>query len=344
MKIRAGKPGRRRVLATMVGGAAAALSAAIARPVRAQEKASLLAKYVEKAPTAAEDSAWGAADILSLPLAPQAVVKPRIYDAGVKKITVRALYDAERLVFLVEWKDARADTAIGGAGAFRDALALQFPSRPADGIPYFAMGEPDKPVTIYQWKADWQFGREEDVEKTHPNIVADDYPFSGRAAGEVPALSDYGKGKGDKTFHTSWWSGNTLGDPALQARTSVEKLLAAGFGSITSADLPKQDGAGRGEWKDGAWRVLISIPRKQDEFSFTPGLTLPLAFAAWDGGKGERGGEKAVSTWYFVSLERPVGSVVFWGPVLALIGAAAAQAVGIRYLRRKAERNRTAAR
>lgn len=344
MRIRVAKPGRRSVLATMVGGAAAALSAAIARPVRAQEKASLLVKSVAKVPTAVDDPAWTTADVLSLPLAPQAVVKPRIFDASVKGITVRALYDAERLAFLVEWKDARADTTIGGTGAFRDALALQFPSRPTDGIPYFAMGEPNKPVTIYQWKADWQFAPEQDVEKTHPNIVADDYPFSGRAAGEVPAPSDYGKGKGEKAFHTSWWSGNTLGDPVLQARTAVERLSAAGFGSITPVDAAKQDGAGRGEWKDGTWRVLISLPRKQDEFFFTPGMTLPFAFAAWDGGKGERGGEKAVSTWYFVSLERPVGSVVLWGPALALIGAAAAQAIGIRYLRRKAERNRTAAR
>jgi hypothetical protein len=327
---------RRALLRTMLAGGALAASAALARPTRAQEKASLLAKRVDKVPQTVDDPVWQGADALNVPLAPQVVVKPRTFEIGIKAILVRALYDAERIAFRLEWQDARSDTDIGAVAASRDAVALQFPANPADGIPFFGMGEPNKPVTIYQWKADWLFGRDRDVSRTFPNMAADAYPFSGRGPGEIPELGDYGKGDGDKTFHTSWWAGNSLGDPEAQARTPVEKLAAAGFGSVTPAGADRQDALGHGAWKDGAWRALISIPRGQDSFAFAPRMTVPFAFAAWDGAKGERGGQKGVSTWYFVSLERPVGSVLYWGPALALVGAAAAQALGLRYLRRKA--------
>lgn len=96
---------------------------------------------------------------------------------------------------------------------------------------------------------------------------------------------------------------------------------------------------GKGVWRDGVWRVLLSLPRAQETFSFSRGMTLPVAFAAWNGAAGERGGEKAVSTWYFLSLEKPVPALAFLAPVAALVGAAAAQGWGLRRLRRRADRN-----
>jgi complex iron-sulfur molybdoenzyme family reductase subunit gamma len=81
---------------------------------------------------------------------------------------------------------------------------------------------------------------------------------------------------------------------------------------------------------------VISFPRSQEQFTFEPGKTIPLAFAAWDGAKDERGGEKAISTWYFLSLEKLVGNVAYWAPVLAFVGAAAAQTGILRHVRRRA--------
>jgi hypothetical protein len=200
------------------------------------------------------------------------------------------------------------------------------------------MGEANKPVTIYQWKADWEFAREHDVDEEFPNMAVDWYPFSGRGAGEIPDLADYGKEGADKVFHTSWWSGSTLGDPELQARTPVEKLIAEGFGTIRPVEHDRQDASGKGIWKDGVWKVVMSFPRSQEVFTFESGKTVPLAFAAWDGAKRERGGEKSVSTWYFFSLEQPVGTLAYVAPLLAFAGAVAAQAWGLRYLRRTAGR------
>lgn len=326
---------RRTVLVAVVAALFGWMFWPFARVAKAQ-KASLIAKRVDQVPNDPEDNLWQSADTLEVPLAPQAVVKPRTYEASVKGVTARALYDEQRLAFLLEWDDIGREVTIGGVDSFRDAVALQFPSEPANGTPYFGMGELNNSVTIYHWKADWQFAREHDVDEEFPNMVVDWYPFSGRGPGEMAQASDYGKEGAEKVFHTSWWAGSTLADSVLQAKTPVEKLTAEGFGTIKSVDVEKQDGLGKGVWKGSVWKTVISIPRTQDKFSFERGKTIPVAFAGWDGGRQERGGEKAISTWYFLSLEKPVGPFAYINPILVVVVAVIAQILGLRLLRRKA--------
>lgn len=319
----------------MTGGLAWLFGVRAAAAQQAQ-KASLLAKAVERIPHDPQDTLWQQSESLDVPLSPQAVVRPRVYEAGIKMLTARALYDSERVAIHLTWRDASRNSQIGDPATFRDAVAVEFPGDPASGIPYFAMGEPDKPVVIYQWKADWQFADEGDEDGLYPRMVADWYPFSGRAAGEIAKVGDYGK-SGDRTFLTSWHAGNSLGDRDLQGRTSVEKLQAEGFGSLTMLATDRQDGTGKATWKDGVWSLVLAFPRAQDRFAFTTGLTVPIAFAAWDGAKRERGAEKAVSTWYFLSFEKPIGTLAFVSPVLAFLGAAAVQAWALTRLRRKTD-------
>ncbi|MBZ0149472.1 MAG: hypothetical protein K8F62_18310, partial [Pseudorhodoplanes sp.] len=239
------------------------------------------------------------------------------------------------IAILLTWRDACSYARIGGTGAFRDALAIEFPGDPATGIPYFAMGEPDKPVVIYQWKADWQSAGAGDEDGLYPQMTVDWYPYSGRAPGEIAAAADYAK-SGDRVYVTSWHAGNSLGDRDLQGRTPIEKLQAEGFGTLTTLPTDRQDGRGKAAWKDGVWSLVLIVPRAQDRFAFAPGMTIPVAFAAWDGAKRERGGEKAVSTWYFMSLEKPIGTLAFISPVLAFLGVAALQAWGLHRMRRRA--------
>jgi len=323
---------RRAWLYAPLAGLAAALLA-WPRRAGAAEKASLLARPGERLPADPNDPAWTNADLLEIPLAPQAVVKPRTYETGVKALKIRALYTSDRLGFLVEWRDQERNAMEGGVQAFRDAVALEFPAEPAKGIPFFGMGERERPVTIYQWKSDWDGGSQHDVDERYPHMAADWYPFSGRAPGEIAEAADYGKSDAGKPFVPSWWAGNPLGDPALQSQRPVEKLVARGFGTIEPVAADKQDGEGKGEWKDGVWRVVFTVPRAQDHFAFERGQTVPIAFAAWNGAKQERGGEKAVSTWYFLSLEQPVGVLTYVAPLVVAAGAAAVELAGLHALR-----------
>jgi len=309
---------------------------ALTSPAVVAQKATLIAGQVEQLPLDPADSAWSEADVLEAPLAPQAVVKPRVYETGINGLKVRALYDDQHLALHIEWQDAGPDTMQGAAGAFRDAVAVEFPADPDAGIPFFGMGQPDKPVILYQWKADWQEGIGHDADEQYPHMAVDWYPFSGREAGQLAEGTDYGEDGAVQALNTAWAAGSLLADPTVQLKHAVEKLIAKGFGTISSVPAPEQDGAGHGQWQDGAWRAVVVIPRDQDQFRFEAGQTIPVAFAAWDGSRRERGGEKGVSTWYFLSLEQPVGAWALFSPLLVLIAALLVELAWLKWLRRRA--------
>lgn len=323
-------------------GVAGLITLVRTRGAAAQGKATFIARQTGQVPLDPEAQAWQQAEPLTVALAPQVVVKPRLYDNGVKEVTARALYDNERIGLLLEWGDKTSNTKIGRVVNFRDSVAVQFPAEPGKKIPYFAMGEPNNPVTIYHWKADWQFGPSHDAGAEFTGMVSDFYPLSGKEGGQIPAEADYGtpgKLPNDKVYMAGWGAGNPVSDPALKAKTSVEKLTAAGFGSLTTDS--EQDGVGKGVWQDGKWRLALTFPRKQSRFQFEPGQTIPINIAAWDGANNERGGEKGVSTWYFLSLEKRAGSAIFILPLVAIAVVGVLEWLAIRALRKRPSGQKT---
>jgi complex iron-sulfur molybdoenzyme family reductase subunit gamma len=56
-------------------------------------------------------------------------------------------------------------------------------------------------------------------------------------------------------------------------------------------------------WKAGAWRAVFVRPLKAPAHDLTKGL-VPLAIAVWDGARSERGGNKALSGWKVLRVER----------------------------------------
>lgn len=320
------------------GGAAVALGWLLARsvvkPVAAQQAVPrIVAVRVPQAPVDPAASEWASAQPVDVSMNPQNITTPRIQEAGVKSLRVRGLYDGDRLAVLAEWSDPNRETGLGTVASFRDAVAMQFPSHPDQATPYFGMGGPGTPVTIYQWKSDWQYAPKQDVDEAYPNMAVDVYPFSGVEAGRIPEATDY-KEKGDLAYISAWKAGNALADLALQSTTSVEKLTAEGFGTAKTAS--KQDGQGNGVWERGAWKIVISAPRVQESFSMAEGQVLPLAFAAWDGSRKERNGRKAFSTWNEISfgavggLQPAVMGGIAVVAVAAMAGVAAALWIRLR--------------
>ncbi len=120
-----------------------------------------------------DDPLWQEAETLDVPLSGQVIVAPRWQNHSVDLITVRSLYNDKSIAFLLEWGDRFKDTvhteeAMPADDTYvkvdpekkwklRDAVEIQFPSRIPEGIdrPYFFLGEPRKPVVLWQWKADW---------------------------------------------------------------------------------------------------------------------------------------------------------------------------------------------
>lgn len=296
----------------------------VAGRMLAQQAIRIRSRPVAKVPIDPDDSAWRVPPQVTVPLLPQNVVVPRITEAGVKGLRVRSLFDDTHVAFLLEWNDPNRETNVGSVRSFRDAVAIQFPAKGPVTPPFYCMGAPGEPVSIYQWKADWQEARFHDVDETYPNMVTDEYPFSGKGPGEMAEATDYAKA-GGKPYITAWAAGNLLADPELKARTSVERLVAEGFGTIESDKT--QDGQARGIWKDKGWHIAISVPRAQPTFTFEMERPVPIAFAAWDGSRQERNGQKGFSTWN--SLELEVGEAFPTLPVLGGgVGGAIAAALG----------------
>lgn len=231
---------------------------------------------------------------------------PRLKEAGASQLDVRALYDSERLALLIEWNDAHKDADLGTVMQYRDAVAVQFPEDPVAGSTSIMMGIRGRGVVTYHWKSDWQFSSTYDVDEAYPNMYADLYQFSGVEPGELPEATDY-LTKGRKEFLTAAAVGNALADPVAQETIGpVQKMRAEGFGTIEPHET--QDGQGTGLWENGQWKIVISMPREQSNFTFDEGSQIPLAFAVWDGSREERNGQKAFSDWQETRLEPTFGA------------------------------------
>ncbi|HHT9126002.1 MAG TPA: ethylbenzene dehydrogenase-related protein [Candidatus Brocadiia bacterium] len=226
---------------------------------------------------------------------------------SVKSISIKAFHDGAYIYFLLEWTDATEDGMALTPNDFRDAVGLMFPVGKYAVIdvahPFSPrMGDRDKPVNIWHWKADWE--KELNVASglmdigsiypaMHDDYASDTYNLAIR-----------------NTLYTSaslvaggLAAGNILSLP--NRGRSVEDLNAIGFGTLTTQE--HQDVLGNGVWKDGLWHVLITRPLTTTDpydVQFIPGDDTVFNVAAWDGSNGDRNGQKNISTsWHPIKLE-----------------------------------------
>jgi len=278
---------RRRHVATILMGALLALAA----PAAAQTP--ITAVRVGGAGPIIDPlaSAWAKARPLKVAMLPQTVALPHKPDAAVKELTVRALHNGGWIAVLIEWKDATLSDRIV-LDNFGDQVAVQFPVQKT-APPSPMMGNPGGRVNIMQWRAAFQRDLEKGpptVRDLYPNAWADVYPD------EVMSASDARPYTG------------ALGveNPISRGRASpVLDQMAEGWGSMTVK--PDQHALGKGVWKDGTWRVVITRPMVSDDANapqLVPGDRTFAAFAVWEGGNREVGSRKAWSPWVPLVLAR----------------------------------------
>lgn len=142
----------------------------------------IIARFVDTPllPVEPHSALWGQAPAVEIPLSSQIVAPPRASSlaggkSAVRWVSARSLHNGKDLAILLEWGDLTANSLIQSADAFRDAVALQFPVKPSAKpaeVPHFAMGDTEKRVNIWHWKAEWQEqGRRSPVE----DLVAEGY-------------------------------------------------------------------------------------------------------------------------------------------------------------------------
>lgn len=306
MKIRQNAEGRRQIKRPLkIGIMLCSMVMLLVSLAYSQGLVVMAKKVIGEIPSDPKDSMWAKAVAINVPLVPQVMAKPRIYESKIKELKVKALYNTKEIAFLVEWEDPTEDSTVD-IDKFSDAVALEFPSQTTREKPHFAMGDKENTVNIWFWKAAWQRQQEE---------------------GRLYAMVD------------DFAGGIEVGNPVSKARpVPVENIIAQGFGSAT--DLQKADNqnvSGKGVRDGNKWIVLFKRPiasSEKFEALFKEGGVTPVAFAVWNGSEGDRGGRKVVSTWYYVGLETEERTTTYIYPVIALIATSAILA-GIIFLLRK---------
>jgi len=89
---------------------------------------------------------------------------------------------------------------------------------------------------------------------------------------------------------------------ASAAGAVVREGVAAGFGSFTRADVGRARASMRYDAGTRSWRAVFVRPLAAGGQDLKAGL-VPFALAVWDGGRDERGGNKALTGWKFLRLE-----------------------------------------
>lgn len=100
------------------------------------------------------DIDWSRADGVDLRLYPQQALSPGLDAPATIRARLRGVSDGKRLALRLEWPDALADAySTTHTDRFADALAVQFAGNDGDTLPYIGMGEPERPVRLWFWRA-----------------------------------------------------------------------------------------------------------------------------------------------------------------------------------------------
>ena len=199
----------------------------------------------------------------SIELGPQMITNPRWPDPSTKSVKISGVQNESELALLLEWNDPTLENKIEVSATHTDQAALMFPIHQGEEVPSITMGSENEIVNIWQWRAIWETPLQEKIRNIDRNL------------------------------------GTAL--PANTRRSPVEDLTAAGFSTLTTQE--EQDVLGRGTWEDKTWRVvfkrtLLSSDNADIQFKYP----VVMAIAIWNGGNGERNGQKGLSNWILLRL------------------------------------------
>lgn len=230
-------------------------------------------------------------------------------------LEVRAVRSVDRMAICLEWQDETLDLS-RRQELHPDAAAVVFGL--GDKVPALPIGigveqhQSSDPVNIWHWKADRQY--DATTGQRHAQITMDGwnqdgwYLFVPGSAAKVPEMSPGTGGIQGDALHTEPQSlrpqgaGAIENDPRLIDH-SVLEANALGLGSVTWQPPHSQSAYATATWSGGMWRVVLlrSLASEDDmDVQFTSTQRVPIAFALWNGSKGDHAGIKLVSAWHWL--------------------------------------------
>ncbi len=276
-------------------------SGAVLRPVGAADPAMLMD---------GAHTAWLKVPTTTITLRPlwQRVEAPVTLD-------IRIVRSGDRLAINVSWSDATPDVE-HDSGKFPDAVAIMFAL--GDEIPALPMGvsveghQASAPVNLWQWKASRQYavsmGRETDTQE--PLVLpAGNFLAFGPAKPDTSVKGGAAERGEEQDLRTNAQYnrsaeavGNVHSDPKAFGHAVLEGN-AEGFGTLTYQPAEQQDVNSTAIWANGRWFVTIVRnlkPGETADIDLSTERRIPVAFAVWDGSRGDRDGIKHVSGWHWL--------------------------------------------
>jgi len=228
-----------------------------------------------------DDSIWGTLTPLTVDLFHQVTAAPRAR-SRVPRLDMRAFHNGRDAYFLFEWPDER-ESRTHGVATFPDGVAVALSlSRDQPGASIM-MGF-ESPLNFWQWKAD---------------LDAQFWDAAERGRGGSPNV------------HYTYEETAAFPVRAERPSSACQDLLAERPGTVTRKKTTRV--SGRGRWHDGKWRVIIKRPLvttdTRNDAQLLPGA-LHIAFAVWNGEKGDRGSRKSISDWVILDVRSdPAGGL-----------------------------------
>jgi len=230
-------------------------------------------------PLSPDDSAWARVDRYWFPLVGQVIRKARWFAPAVSGVWVQAVHDGKTLALRVTWDDRTQSP---------DTAWLGFEQRLMQTV----TSDDSGPPTAEPW----------------PDQLAVQFPRRLTDGMERP-----------------YFLMGAATDPVYQWRwTSQPRRAVAGLArGIDQFDTLPAAPAAQAAFDHGEWRVVLSralaTPDTGNEVQLEAGRAIPVAFFVWDGSSGEHGSRMALSTWYFLALDRPTPPGVFISPAVAML-------------------------
>jgi DMSO reductase family type II enzyme heme b subunit len=139
-------------------------------------------------------------------------------------------------------------------------------------------------------------------------VVVDVYPFTEKSV----STAEFAR-PGTKTADQAEVAlpAKAVGNQVTRAAahpTGGSSLTAAGPGSTTFRFAKSQLVSASGRWSQGHWTVLmrrsLNVASPDDGLALVPGQRASLAVAVWEGSHRDRNGQKQVTIWQDLVLEK----------------------------------------
>ncbi|HVR95093.1 MAG TPA: c-type cytochrome [Thermoanaerobaculia bacterium] len=273
---------------------------------------------------------FAAAPPAHFPVIGQITEPGRAFHPSANSVTVRAVYNAQEIAFLVTWHDMRADEA----GQNSPDLAVPPEEDQGEAAPAAAAEESGEGFFGEEVAAEDASGDADDFfgEEEGSTAAAPGSEFSDAVAIQLPSQIPVGARKpyflfGDAQNPVDLWFVDL-------AKKVVTRYTGTGSKSLTMVE--GEEVTAVASYNQGEWSVIFKRPlRGTGGVTFAEDQYVPIAFSIWDGTGRERGNKRGLTRWmYLYTMPRETPSAL-WPMLRAALAVLAVEILLIAWVRRR---------